>query len=461
MNRIQYASAIACLVASTGALAMPPADKVKQLGTTLTPWGAEIAGNKDSTIPAYTGGLKEPPAGYNPKSGKWVDPYAADKPLFSIDQKNMAQYADKLTPGAQEMLKRWPTYRIDIYPTRRGYPQMSKERAEATRKNATNPECKTTADGVGIVGCWGGTPFPIPSNGNEVMWNSLLRERPVLANDAATNYVIDSSGSQSAPQDYYGFGDSAYWDGTETPYTGGGAHYYRSLTITTSPARDAGGKILLWYPLRYDTDDQRTWSYTTGQRRTRLAPEFAYDTPITALGGVLYFDEAAMFSGRMDRFNYKLVGKREMYVPYNAVKATWSPPEVAIGKQFVNPDVMRWELHRVWVVEATLKSGARHAASKRNYYVDEDSWTIMASEGFDQSGKIFRVLLNHSSPNYSGSGGVADFQSAIQAYDLARGAYTVVSHHGKPNASYSTEPTRSAAFKSSMSPEAMAAAGVR
>jgi hypothetical protein len=456
-----YTTALIAAFAASVAHASPSAEQIKQLGTTLTPWGAEIAGNKDGTIPAYTGGLSKAPAGFNAEAGKWVDPYAADKPLVSIDAKNMAQYADKLIPGVQDMMKRWPNYRIDVYPTRRSYPAMSKTHADASIKNASNPECKTVGNGVGIRGCWAGTPFPIPTTGYEVMWNHQTREKALVSRNSATNYVVDASGNRAAPQDYDGIIDSPYWDTTETPYEGLGAYYFRTMTTTTAPARDAGSKILLWYTLKYDTQNERTWSYTTGQRRTRLAPEFSYDTPITQLGGVLFFDESNMFAGRMDRFDYKLVGKKEMYVPYNTIKAVWSPPDVALGKNFVNPDVMRWELHRVWVVEATLKSGMRHAASKRHYYVDEDSWLILASEGYDQANKIFRVILGHSAPNYYTGVGITDFLSSLQAYDLARGNYSVVSHHGGPRAYFKSERARTAATSARFSPDAMASSGVR
>jgi hypothetical protein len=338
---------------------------------------------------------------------------------------------------------------------------MSKAHADNTLKNAANPECKTVANGVGLRGCWAGTPFPIPTTGYEVMWNHQTREKPLLATNSAANYVIDSAGNRAAAQEYVGKVDTPYWDSTEKPYEGIGGYTYRTLTVGTAPARDAGGKTLIWYPMKYDTEDQRTWSYTTGQRRTRLAPEFSYDTPITQLGGVLFFDEAAMFGGRMDRFDYKLVGKKEMYVPYNSIKVMWSPPDVAMGKNFVNPDVMRWELHRVWVVEATLKAGKRHVASKRNYYVDEDSWTIVATEGFDQAGKIFRVILGHTAPDYVTGSGIADFVSSLHAYDLARGNYTFVSQYGTTKAFYKPERVRSAAWSASFSPEAIAGSGVR
>ncbi|WP_342244555.1 DUF1329 domain-containing protein [Pseudomonas sp. OTU5201] len=452
-TKAALSAAILSALAIGSSYAAVSSEEAAKLGTSLTAWGSEKQGNADGSIPEYTGGMTKPPANYVAGSGKWVDPFADEKPLFTIDSKNISQYADKVTPGVQELIKRWPdSYRVNVYTTHRTYPQMSAERAAATLKNATNPECKTVSNGVGLSGCVGGIPFPIPKDGYEVMWNHLLRERmPGGFEGRGTNLVVDAAGNLANPQHFSLYSDYPYW-------SGGGDYYFHSMTNTLAPARDSGNKILLWYPLRYDEKDQRSWSYSTGQRRVRLAPEFSYDTPITPLGGVLYFDEANMFAGRMDRFDFKLVGKKEMYVPYNAYAAVTAPIDTMIGKKHVNPDVVRWELRRVWVVEATLKSGMRHAASKRNYYVEEDSWSIVASEGFDQAGKVFRVLLANTGANYvSGMGGV-DFVSSLAGYDLARGGYTVVASQGDPKAYYKPIDKLPANV---FTPEAMAGRGVR
>lgn len=80
-------------------------EEAAKLGTTLTAVGAETAGNKEGTIPAYTGGLRTPPANFKPGSGIRPDPFAGEKPLFSINAKNMSEYADKLTEGARSFSK--------------------------------------------------------------------------------------------------------------------------------------------------------------------------------------------------------------------------------------------------------------------------------------------------------------------------------------------------------------------
>ncbi len=432
------------------------AEEVSQLGTTLTPWGAEVKGNAEGTIPDYTGGMTKPPANYVEGSGRWVDPWPDEKPLLKIDATNVDQHADKVTPGVQELIRRWPdSYHLNIYTTKRTWPAMSEDRAAKTIANATDPECKTFSEGVGLSkGCIGGIPFPIPKTGYEVMWNHLVSERFAPGYEGrGANLVVDAAGNLSTPMHYEASRGNAYWaDGNDDDY------YLYSTTNIISPARDAGNKTLVWYPLRYDERDQRTWSYSTGQRRVRLAPEFSYDTPNAGLGGVIYFDEAQMFAGRMDRFDFELIGKKEMYIPYNTYKGLIAPIDVQIGKQHFNPDVLRWELRRVWVVEATVKEGMRHSAKRRTFYIEEDSWSLMAVDGVDQSDKIFRVLLSFASSDYiSGVGGV-DFQSAMIGYELARGGYTVVSSQGDPKAYYKPLERLPANL---FTPEAMGGRGVR
>ena len=147
-------------------------EEFKLLGTTLTPWGTEKAGSPDGSYPAYAGDAKAPPE-FDPDKGVWPDLYPDEKPLFSIDAKNMEQHKDKLMEGQMELMRRYPTYRIDVYPTHRDvwFPDYWIKGALA---NARNPECKTSPDGVGVYGCWNGTPFPIPRNAYEAMWNLSL-----------------------------------------------------------------------------------------------------------------------------------------------------------------------------------------------------------------------------------------------------------------------------------------------
>jgi len=145
-------------------------------GTPLTPVGAERAGNAEGTIPAWTGGITEPPAGYV-KGGWYVDPFATDEILFTITASNYEQYADKLTVGTQALFKRYPeTFLMNVYPTHRSasYPDWYYEGSIAnasTTEWCGNPEPTLAERCIKRESRVRGIPWPIPKTGGEVMWN--------------------------------------------------------------------------------------------------------------------------------------------------------------------------------------------------------------------------------------------------------------------------------------------------
>ncbi|WP_455231124.1 DUF1329 domain-containing protein [Geopseudomonas aromaticivorans] len=397
-------------------------EQISQIGKTYTPWGAEQAGNADGSIPAYTGPIK-PPASYDPKNpGIRPDPFANEKPLFSISGQNMDQHAAKLTEGMQALLRKYPTFRMDVYPSHRtaAYPEYFQQNAI---KNAS--ECKTKNDELGLEGCYGGTPFPFPATGNEVMWNRLLKfDQFAFETRAFTTSLVDTRGSRtvtgvSSMQIQY-----PIFDPQRTGPIGDKEIYEMLRVDFLDPARKNGEKIVVHDSIDMVDQGRRAWQYLPGQRRVKLAPDIAYDTPSPTSGGVTTTDELAIFYGALDRYNFKLHGKKEMYIPYNTYKIrdpNVCPDTLAEGtKNHLNPDCMRWELHRVWVVEATLKEGQRHIYPRRMIYLDEDLYSVGISDNFDRAGQIYRV--NHSLPItfYEGSGHMTD--EAV-THDLATGAY--------------------------------------
>jgi hypothetical protein len=451
------AATIGAMLAGHAAAAATP-EEVKALGTTLTAWGAEKAGNKDGTIPAYTGGLTRTPAGVSvPADGKLPDPFAGEKPLFSIDAKNMQQYADKLTPGEMELIRRYPGYRLDVYPGHRSFPEMPKALQQNSIKNASSAECKTTPDGTGLRGCWGGTPFPVPKTGAEVMWNHLVRWRSTYEYRAESR-LVGASGETLLNQSE-AYVEFPYWESDTKPYEASGQYLQRFVNVSIGPARDAGNVSMIFFPLQNDSMDQRTWSYTPGQRRVRLAPEFSYDTPSAQMGGAMNYDEIGLFAGKMDRYDFKLVGKQEKYVAANAYNIIFGKNRTAIlGKQFVLPEASRYELRRVWVVEATLKPGKRHVAPKRTFYIDEDSWTAVAAEVYDSSGKLSRVQQGYSVTDYaSGTWLSASF---FTSYDLPKRQYAAVNLIGVMDGGFYRKLAQRRPDRS-LTPESLASSGMR
>jgi hypothetical protein len=391
-------------------------EEAKALGTTLTPIGAEMAGNKDGSIPAYTGGLTKAPAGFKPGDGIRPNPFAGEKPKFSIDTKNMDKYASMLTASTKELLKRYPDFRVDVYPTHRSV-ALPKFVTDNTAKCAVI--AKTSNDGRSMEGCHAGFPFPIPKTGYEAMWNHLVRfNGPAYAAKYRT-INVDSSGRAVLAVEADSVQEYPYWDITKPD-----ADIYWKIRLSyTGPARRAGEALLIKDPLDIGNKDRRAWSYLPGQRRVRVAPDLAFDTPNPGTAGTSTFDDTLVFNGSMDRFDFKLLGKREMLVPYNTYAAVYQAKQDDLLKpSFLNPDLMRWEQHRVWVVEATLREGKRHVYSKRVFYLDEDSWAAIASDQYDARGQLYRANFALNAPSYDIP---APYTDTVWGLDFVARAYTM------------------------------------
>ena len=374
------------LLASAPAFAVS-ADEATQLKTTLTPFGGERAGNKDGTIPAWDGGYTKAIPGFV-NGGRRPDPFASEKPLYAITAKNMDQYADKLTDGVKAMLKKYPeTYRLEVYPTHRtaAAPQWVYDN---TFKNATNAKL----NGLALVDAYGGIPFPIPKNGVEAMWNHILHWRGAdwhldfrgiqVTSDGKPIVTVDGRADFQMP--YY------FKDGAANNFKG---DFWTVRLLNAGPPIRAGEAIT--QRQNVDLDKSQTWVYLTGQRRVRKLPIACCDTPTPATAGIMAFDEIDVFAGRLDHFDWKILGKKEIYIPYNDNKMLQAKTSELIGKNHLNPDYIRWELHRVWVVEATLAPGKRHQAPKGRYYLDEDTWLAVLADRWDANGQLWKTMFTN------------------------------------------------------------------
>ncbi len=378
------------LLAGNSMAAVSPQDAAK-LGTSLTPLGAEKAGNAAGTIPAWTGGITQPPAGYQGSGKHHVDPFAGDKPLFTITRANLAQYRNQLTPGQVALFEAYPdTFQMPVYPSRRSgsAPQWVYDN---TAKNAVS--AKLLDGGNGFADAFGGIPFPIPQNGVEALWNHIARYRGTYVVRRASEVAVQRNGSFSlvTSQQEALF---KYYD-PKGSYANLNNILFYYLSFTRSPARLAGGAVLVHETLDQVKEPRQAWGYNAGQRRVRRAPNLAYDTPISAADGLRTADDTDMFNGAPDRYDWKLLGKREIYIPYNSYKLT--SPQVKykdlLQVGHLNPAYTRYELHRVWVVEGTLKAGERHIYSKRTLYLDEDSWQAAVVDQYDGRGELWRVSM--------------------------------------------------------------------
>ncbi|MDL9997502.1 DUF1329 domain-containing protein [Variovorax sp. J22P240] len=438
------------VAASTGlaAHAALSADEAKTLGATLTPVGAEKGANKDGTIPAYTGGLTSAPAGFKAGDGVRPNPFAGEKPRLVVDAKNMAEHADRLTEGTKALLQKYPSFRVDVYPTHRSV-AFPKFVTDNTAKGAVN--AKTTNDGRSIEGVHAGFPFPIPKDGYEAMWNHLVRFNGQSYEAKYRNLNVDANGRPVLATEGVSVQDYPFWDTAKQDAD----TFWRIKLSYTGPARRAGEALMIVDPLDIGQKDRRAWSYLPGQRRVKVAPDLSYDTPNPGTAGATTFDDTFIFNGSMDRFDFKLVGKKEMYVPYNAYEAVYQAKQDDLLKpNHLNPDLVRWELHRVWVVEAKLRDGKRHVYGKRTFYLDEDSWAALASDNYDARGQMYRAGFAYMAPSYDLP---APYTDMFGHYDLVARVYSLTGFIAETGGMRYTKPMSDRDW----TPDSLAGSGIR
>ncbi|MDX9789101.1 MAG: DUF1329 domain-containing protein [Desulfobacterales bacterium] len=430
------------------AMAALTQEELSQLGgDKLTAIGAEVAGNADGTIPPYTGGYTTVPPGFDRSKMMLPDPFADEKPLYSIDAKNMDQYKDKLSPSTIHMITKHADFRIDVYPTHRTV-AIPDYIAEGTKRSAAVATLEN--DGKNLNGCWYGIPFPLPKNGQEAIWNHILRWSAPGEEFLRYNaFVITSAGRRILASEGHTYMEYPYWNPNAT------AHKDRHWMLDDrliAPA-NRNGEGLMWFLSTDKSHGDPAWQYLPGQRRVKMAPEIAYDGPNTTVAGASTYDDAFIFTGSPDRYDWKILGKREMLVPYNNYKFIYhSTPDTAIGPHFINPDYVRWELHRVWVVEGTLKEGMRHIYIRRTLYLDEDSWIGLMADEYDNKNMLYRGMFSGLVFNYDTK---APFSTTYYGYDFVSGIYWVNAYLMGPNLLVTIRPD------TVWSPQSLAGTGIR
>ncbi|UJF20931.1 DUF1329 domain-containing protein [Shewanella sp. OMA3-2] len=391
---ILSAAVIFALGAPVAMAKVSEADAAK-LGTSLTPMGAEKAANADGSIPAWDGGITKPVAGYE-KGMHHLNPFPNDKVLFTVTNANKAQYQAFLTPGQNKLFELYPdTYQMNVYETRRtaSVPQYV---YDAIKVNATSAEL--VAQGNGISGATIGVPFPLPKDGLEVIWNHILRYRGVDVETYRSQAAPTSSGSYTLVEN----AEEIRFEYTRPEITLDKLKETNTLfyfkQVVTQPARLAGTALLVKETMDQEALPRQAWTYNTGQRRVRKAPNVAFDTPGTVSDGLRTTDDFDMFNGSPVRYNWELVGKKEIFIPYNDYKlhSNELKYDQILKPGHINPEYARWEKHRVWEVKATLKEGMRHIYKTRVFYIDEDSWQVSLTDMYDNRDELYRVGTAHT-----------------------------------------------------------------
>lgn len=421
-SKIITCAGLALSLLASGVMAAVSEQEAAQLGTSLTPLGAQKEGNADKSIPAWDGGLKPGAAPVDAK-GFLGDPFKNEKPLFTITAANAQQYKDKLTPGQLAMFQRYPdTYKIPVYPSHRTAAAPVGIYA-AAKKSAVNVQLVNDGTGLANFADSRYYAFPIPKSGVEVYWNFVTRFRGENVERWSVQAVPQVNGDYTIVETHDQNSFPQYMEGVDLQAEKNILYYY--IFAVDAPARLAGTVSMAHETIDQVTEPRKAWTYNAGQRRVRRAPQLAYDAPGLASDGMRTSDNADMMNGSPDRYDWKLIGKKEMYIPYNSYRLESSALKYddIVKAGHLNPDHTRYELHRVWEVEATLKPGQRHVYAKRHMYLDEDTWQLAEVDHYDQKGQLWRVAEGHALYRYDEQ---ASYFAAETLYDLISGRYMVV-----------------------------------
>ena len=444
MNSLTRSIPVLIIAAVCGLLAASAA--------TLTPTGAEQAGSADGGIPAWTGGYTTVPPGYLAGQPR-PDPFAAEKLLFTITHDNFRQYADKLPDGQIALFEKFPDYRMNIYPSHRTA-ALPRDVYANIAANATRAHAAPEGIAFGVAGAAGGIPFPVPHNGFEMVWNHLLAYWGPAREGRIRNYFVTSDGTLTLTNAYREIIDFPYYAPGAKPDSFG-AYYFKRRENSDGPPGLSGRGYLLWQPTDAARDPVQAWQYLPRERRVRKSPLLSYDTPTPDGAGIESFDDYYVYSGSPDRYVFSSLGKREMFVPYNNNGFYGRPIAAVAGPKHLDPTAIRYELHRVWVVDGILAPGKSHLVPHRRLYLDEDTWFAVYSDSWDADGHLWK--FSHGTMYL-----VPDLPAVVLGsqvtYDVQGGGYVLgFTFNDEPVQFKPTAPHDPSVF----APETLAAEGVR
>jgi hypothetical protein len=340
---------------------------------------------------------------------------------------------------------------MDVYKTHRSaaFPDYV---LENTKKNALT--ARTDYKGLVVRGAGAGYPFPIPKDAHEMMWNHQLRFRGRSTELFVTGVVVDRAGQVSVGNEMEQWVEFPYYDQDRTRPDA--EVYWKMKYYLHGPAARVGEAFLIIDDMNVIEKPRIVYLYLPGQRRVRLAPEVAFDTPQPVSNGNMTYDDDQMFNGSMERYDWKIVGKKEVIIPYNCYKLVYEcKQDQMLGKQHLNPDLVRWELHRMWIVEATLKQGKRHIVPKRRLYLDEDTWFALATDQYDAHGNFFKAGFIFFTQSYDATVPNGEFNIY---YNFISGRYNTTYWPGIKGGYYRYVKTRPLDF---WTPGTLAATGLR
>jgi len=417
-------SSLVAGTAAGSALAQTATPNPALLTTTLTPLGGERAGNADGSIPAWTGGLTTPPL--PPDAPVDIQLFQDEKPLYTVDASNLAQYASVLSQGTQLLITKYG-FSLKVYPTHRtaAAPQYVYDNTAA---NVTRATLNPAGGRLGFVGAFGGIPFPIVNTadplvgGAQLIWNHLLAWGSYSDFTKFTPGFVVTGGNIVLTTGVSVHFVVPYYDPKGSPETFDG-YYSKEHAYFKAPASSNGGEALVWTSTDVLTKPDITWTVVNGQGRVRKAPDEAYDTPNPSANGINNYDDASGFAGSPQKYDWKLLGKQELLIPYNNNGLHFVATHDLLGPAFPNPEIVRWEKHRVWVLEATLHPGERNTSARRMCYLDEDTFFISLTDMYDVNNSMVKTTAVYIRciPSLPGS-----ITEGYTTWNVTSGDYTYV-----------------------------------
>lgn len=350
--------------------------------------GAERAGSA-SGVAAYTGRYLGTWPGQTRPHGYEPGPYADEAPLFELSASNYTEHASALTAGQKALFRQYPqAFRMRVYPSHRDF-RFADWVCDTVQHNAQ--EARLVNGGRGVEGVSGAIPFPLPKDGLEAVWNAINPHRS-WTESAVTDIadVYDNGAVAWGRQRFMTLDpgkDPAQRGSYQDPV---GAYFLAHYLL---PERDRGLVAVGYQPNDFSRQStQTTWLYQPWIRRVRQSAPVGFDYPVPP-AGLRTVDEDYGFNGSPERYDWKLVGKREMLVPYHNFRINDPALKYAdlVRPSTLNPDYVRYERHRVWVIEGTLKPGMRHIYARRELYADEDSWLVLWADHYDARGSLWRT----------------------------------------------------------------------
>ncbi len=364
-------------------------EQAARLTRDLTPLGATRSANSDGSIPEWE--LDTMPAETH---SKLLNDLEKETPLFTVTHANMDQHLELLSPGLQRLLTTYPdTFYIPVYQTHRTA-RLPDWLYENAIKNAS--EAKISESGGNVTYALPGIPFPIPNSGEEAIWNHELRWKGLFFKLNTIEAIINKNGSYNLIRNMLEV--YSVYHNVNRPINFDNWRYTYYLSYIQAPARIAGGAYLSYESMKPQTNPRQSWMYVAGQRRMRRSPVMGYDAPTFTSDGLRMMDEIDVFNGALDRYQWSLKGVKEMYIPYNnsVLHKAMSNDEKVLTSLHTNPEYTRYEKHRVWVVDATLKPGKEHLYKRRTFYLDEDSWGTMLVDIYDEDDDLWRVTQRYA-----------------------------------------------------------------